>query len=64
MAAPRPAAAVLAAALVGALLACGGGQPSAVPDPLAAVSRLTKVHDYPMYLLDYQGDYRHNKGWY
>jgi hypothetical protein len=58
MAAPRPAATVLAAALAGALLACGGGQPSAVPDALAAVSRLAKVHDYPMYLLDYQGDYR------
>jgi hypothetical protein len=52
----RPAIAI--AALAGALLACGGGQPAAGPDPLAAISRLTKVHDYPMYLLDYQGDYR------
>jgi hypothetical protein len=47
----------IAAALAGALLACGGGQPSSGPDALAAVSRLVKVHDYPMYLLDYQGDY-------
>jgi choloylglycine hydrolase len=54
MTAPKLAAAVLA----GTVLACGGGQPSTVPDSLAAVSRLVKVHDYPMYLLDYQGDYR------
>jgi hypothetical protein len=45
------------AALAGALLACGSGQPPVGPE-LPAISRLTKVHDYPMYLLDYQGDYR------
>ncbi len=47
----------MAAALAGTLLACGGDQPPAGPDPLAAFSRLVQVHDYPMYLLDYQGDY-------
>ncbi len=54
----RPAAAIAIAALAVALSACGSGQPSAGPDQLPAISRLTKVHDYPMYLLDYQGDYR------
>ncbi len=53
----RPAATLVVAALAGALLACGGGQPPVGPE-LPAISRLTKVHDYPMYLLDYQGDYR------
>ena len=57
-AAARLAAAIVVAALLGALLACADGQPSAGSDPLAAISRLTRVHDYPMYLLDYQGDYR------
>jgi len=57
-AAARLAAAIVVAALVGALLACADGRPSAGSDPLAAISRLTRVHDYPMYLLDYQGDYR------
>ncbi len=52
----RPAVALAAAAL-SVLVACGGG-PAAGPDPLAAISRLVKVHDYPMYVLDYQGDYR------
>jgi hypothetical protein len=57
--APRLAAALVVAAAAAALVACsGGGQPSAGSDPLAAVSRLERVHDYPMYLLDYQGDYR------
>jgi hypothetical protein len=51
-----PAAAIAVAALAGAWLACGGSPPVG-PDPLAVISRLTKVHDYPMYLLDYQGDY-------
>jgi hypothetical protein len=49
---------LLSGAAAAALVACGGGQPSAGPDTLAAVSRLKRVHDYPMYLLDYQGDYR------
>jgi hypothetical protein len=51
--APRFVAAVAATALV----ACGSGPPPAGSDALPAVSRIKRVHDYPMYLLDYQGDY-------
>ncbi len=47
----------MVAALAGILLACGAGQPPAGLDSLPAIARLTKVHDYPMYLLDYQGNY-------
>jgi hypothetical protein len=56
LAAPRHAAATLVALLAGLLAGCGG-EPAAAPDPLPAISRLTRVHDYPMYLLDYRGDY-------
>ncbi len=52
----RPAAALTAAVLAGALVGCGD-QPAVGPGPHPAISQLTRAHDYPLYLLDFQGDY-------